>query len=192
MPSPLTGSPFDVHPDGSFTVTVTIPRNASVGTIGNLLERDKVISSSFFFELRATIGGDRGNLRSGTYHLTQGMSYGDVLRILTTAPPAARVTNLTIVEGTGDAGQPEVRDRVRDRHPSELRGSRVGVGHLVDHCPSTSASVASTTALGWSMGTRCPQSATITWRPDVLVPLVILYEFGLILVKIGNKRKAKA
>jgi UPF0755 protein len=87
------------HNNGHTPVTVTIPRNASVGTIGNLLERDKVISSSFFFELRATIGGDRGNLRSGTYHLTQGMSYGDVLRILTTAPPAARVTNLTIVEG---------------------------------------------------------------------------------------------
>ena len=58
-----------------------------------------MISSSFFFELRATLGGDRDELRSGTYHLRQGMSYGDVLKILTTAPPAAKVSNLTIIEG---------------------------------------------------------------------------------------------
>ncbi len=84
---------------GHGRVTVTIPAHASAGTIGKLLERDGVISSSFFFELRAMLAGERGDLRSGTYHLTRGMSYGDVLKILTTAPPAARVTNLTIVEG---------------------------------------------------------------------------------------------
>jgi UPF0755 protein len=84
---------------GHGRVTVTIPAHASAGTIGKLLERDGVISSSFFFELRAMLAGERGDLRSGTYHLTRGMSYGDVLKILTTAPPAARVTSLTIVEG---------------------------------------------------------------------------------------------
>ena len=73
-------------------VTVTIPPNSSASKIGDLLEHDGVISSSFFFDLRATLGGQRGDLRSGTYHLRQGMSYGDVLKILTTAPPAAKVT----------------------------------------------------------------------------------------------------
>ena len=87
------------HGSGHGRVTVTIPPNSSASKIGELLEHDGVISSSFFFELRATLGGERGDLRSGTYHLQQGMSYGDVLKILTTAPPAAKVTNLTITEG---------------------------------------------------------------------------------------------
>jgi uncharacterized YceG family protein len=87
------------HSSGHAPVTVTIPRDAGAGTIGKILERDGVISSSFFFKLRAALAGDRSDLRSGTYHLRQGMSYGDVLKILTTAPPAAKVSNLTIVEG---------------------------------------------------------------------------------------------
>ncbi|MGZ4262338.1 MAG: endolytic transglycosylase MltG [Solirubrobacteraceae bacterium] len=87
------------HASGHEPVTVVIPRDASAGTIAKILQHDGVISSSFFFELRATLGGDRDDLRSGTYHLRQGMSYGDVLKILTTAPPAAKVSNLTIVEG---------------------------------------------------------------------------------------------
>ena len=87
------------HSSGHAPVTVTIPHDAGASTIGKILEHDGVISSAFFFELRATLGGDRSDLRSGTYHLRQGMSYGDVLKILTTAPPAAKVSNLTIVEG---------------------------------------------------------------------------------------------
>jgi uncharacterized YceG family protein len=87
------------HSSGHKPVTVVIPHDAGASKIAKILERDGVISSSFFFELRAALGGDRGDLRSGTYHLRQGMSYGDVLKILTTAPPAAKVSNLTIVEG---------------------------------------------------------------------------------------------
>ena len=87
------------HSTGHAPVTVTIPHDAGASSIGKILERDGVISSAFFFELRATLAGDRGDLRSGTYHLHQGMSYGDVLKILTTAPPAAKVSNLTIIEG---------------------------------------------------------------------------------------------
>jgi uncharacterized YceG family protein len=87
------------HSSGHAPVTVTIPRDSGASAIGKILEHDGVISSAFFFELRATLAGDRGDLRSGTYHLRQGMSYGDVLKILTTAPPAAKVSNLTIVEG---------------------------------------------------------------------------------------------
>jgi uncharacterized YceG family protein len=87
------------HGSGHGRVTVTIPAHASSSTVGDLLEREGVISSSFFFEARATLAGERSDLRSGTYHLQQGMSYGSVLKILTTAPPAARVTELTLTEG---------------------------------------------------------------------------------------------
>jgi UPF0755 protein len=87
------------HGSGQGSVTVTIPAHSPSRQIGDLLARDGVVSSGFFFELRATLAGQRSNLRPGTYHLKRGMSYGDVLTILTTAPPAAKVTNVTIVEG---------------------------------------------------------------------------------------------
>jgi UPF0755 protein len=87
------------HGAGTGKLTVTIPAHATSSQIGDQLAREGVISSSFFFELRATLAGERSNLRSGTYHLAHDMSYGDVLKILTTAPPAARVTDLTVIEG---------------------------------------------------------------------------------------------
>jgi UPF0755 protein len=87
------------HGSGQGSVTVTVPGHSSSSKVGDLLERDGVISSSFFFELRATLAGDRDKLRSGTYHLKQGMSYGAVLKTLTTPPPVPATTELTIVEG---------------------------------------------------------------------------------------------
>ncbi len=89
--------PFHGSPHGS--VTVTIPPHSSSGDIGDELARDGVISSSFFFDLRATLAGERGDMRAGTYDLQQGMTYSAVLKILTTPPTAARVTNITIIEG---------------------------------------------------------------------------------------------
>ncbi|MGI8902256.1 MAG: endolytic transglycosylase MltG [Solirubrobacteraceae bacterium] len=87
------------HGSGHGSVAVTIPPHSSSSQVGDLLERDGVIASSFFFKLRATLGGQRSSLRSGLYHLKLDMSYGDVLSTLTTAPPAAPVTELTITEG---------------------------------------------------------------------------------------------
>jgi UPF0755 protein len=87
------------HGSGHGQVTVVIPAHAHLGQIAGELERDGVISSGFFFEIRATLSGDRSNLRSGTYRLQQGMSYGDVLSILTKAPPAAKVTEVTTIPG---------------------------------------------------------------------------------------------
>ncbi len=80
-------------------ITVAIPAHSSSSQIGDLLSKDGVISSSFFFELRATLGGERGSMRSGTYHLRYGMSYGDVLKILTTPPPAVPTTQVTLIPG---------------------------------------------------------------------------------------------
>jgi UPF0755 protein len=89
--------PFGVSPHGR--VKVVIPRNSSSSDVAKLLHADHVISSSFFFELRATLAGDRSDLRSGTYHLQEGMSYGSVLKKLTTAPPPVPTTKLTIEDG---------------------------------------------------------------------------------------------
>jgi UPF0755 protein len=87
------------HGSGHGSVLVRIPPHSTSGQVGDLLERDGVISSAFFFELRGTLSGQRGDLRSGTYHLKLDMNYSDVLNILTRPPPPVPTTQLTIVPG---------------------------------------------------------------------------------------------
>ena len=89
--------PFGTSPHGH--VTVVVPAHSGTDQVGKLLARDGVISSALFFELRATLAGERSDLRAGTYHLQQGMSYGAVLSALTTPPKAAKTSQLTISEG---------------------------------------------------------------------------------------------
>jgi uncharacterized YceG family protein len=89
--------PFHGSPHGS--VTVTVPAHSTARQIGDELAQAGVIPSGFFFEVRATLAGERSDLRSGTYTFQKGMTYGEALKILTTAPPAAKTTNITIVEG---------------------------------------------------------------------------------------------
>jgi UPF0755 protein len=89
--------PLGTSPHGR--VTVVVSAHSSAGQVGDLLAREGVISSSFFFELRATFDGERSSLRAGTYHLQLGMSYSSVLTTLTKAPPAAKTSQLTIAEG---------------------------------------------------------------------------------------------
>jgi UPF0755 protein len=102
--------PFHGAPHGS--VTVTVPAHSGTRQIGDELARAGVIPSGFFFEVRATLAGDRSDLRAGTYHLQQGMTYGAVLKILTTAPPAAKTTNITIIEGRTRA---QINDLLRSQ-----------------------------------------------------------------------------
>ncbi len=109
------------HGQGHGTVTVTIPPHSGASQIGDQLERDGVISSSFFFNLRAMLAGDHGSLLSGTYRLQQDMSYGDVLRALTTPPRAAKVTTVTLIEG-----------RTRRQIDGLLRSQGVGGSYLAD------------------------------------------------------------
>ena len=89
--------PFHGSPHGS--VTVTIPPHSTSGEIGDQLARAGVVSSGFFFDLRATLAGERGDLRAGTYNLQQDMTYSKALKVLTTAPVGPPTTNITIIEG---------------------------------------------------------------------------------------------
>jgi UPF0755 protein len=89
--------PLGTSPHGD--VTVVIPPKSSTKQIGALLQRDGVVAHGFFFELRATLGGERGELRSGTYHLQRDMSYASALSVLSKPPHAAPTTQLTIAEG---------------------------------------------------------------------------------------------
>jgi UPF0755 protein len=84
---------------GHGRVQVTIPKGSSVSQIGSILERDGVISSGFFFKLRAAIEGDRGKLRAGYYDLRKGMSYSAALDLLTTESGLPPTLNLTVIPG---------------------------------------------------------------------------------------------
>ena len=103
--------------DGGDKVTVTIPRGASVGEIADILHDRGVISSTFFFGARATVSGDRGALKPGTFELRKDMSYGAALDTLTNGPPP-NIVKLTIPEGRS-------RAEVAQIIGSQLRGDYI-------------------------------------------------------------------
>jgi UPF0755 protein len=84
--------------DGGDRVSVTIPKDAGVSRIGDILDRERVVPSGALFALRARLAGDSGDLKPGLYDLRERMSYGDVLDRLV-AGPASNVIRLTIPEG---------------------------------------------------------------------------------------------
>jgi peptidoglycan lytic transglycosylase G len=84
--------------EGKGVVAITIPRGAGVGDIGDLLEKRGVVSSDFFFELRTTLAGHRGDLKPGIYNLKRDMSYGAALDALTKGP-SPNLLNVTFPEG---------------------------------------------------------------------------------------------
>lgn len=101
------------HGTGHGRVTVRVPPRLGAHEVGDLLARSGVVSSGFFFYLRAKLDGDTGKLYAGTYHLKRDMSYGQVLKILTTPPPKIPVTNVTIIPGDTRA---EVSARLHAEH----------------------------------------------------------------------------
>jgi UPF0755 protein len=88
-----------LHGAGKGSVTVKVPTGATASDIGKELSNAGVVSSGFFFALRARITGQRQNLRAGTYKMRKGMSYAAALDELTTAPTAAPVVRVTLPEG---------------------------------------------------------------------------------------------
>jgi peptidoglycan lytic transglycosylase G len=88
---PFTGN-------GSGSLAVSIPKGASVGEIGDILSKRGIVSSSFFFELRARLDGRTGDLKPGVYHLRHDMSYSAALDALTKGV-APSVVQVTIPEG---------------------------------------------------------------------------------------------
>jgi UPF0755 protein len=84
---------------GSGSVIVEIPKGAGASKIGSILERDGVVSSGFFFELRAFLDGKRSSLYSGRFQLRRGMSYASAIAALSKPPPAAIIVKIVIPEG---------------------------------------------------------------------------------------------
>jgi uncharacterized YceG family protein len=105
------------HGSGHGRITVRVPPSLGARQVGDLLAHDGVVSSGFFFYLRAKLDGDTGKLYAGTYRLQLGMSYSAVLKRLTTPPPKIPVTNVTIVPGETRV---QINARLRAEH---VRGS---------------------------------------------------------------------
>jgi UPF0755 protein len=84
---------------GSGSVIVDIPKSSSSSRIGSILAHDGVVSSGFFFELRALVEGKRGELHSGAFRLKRNMSYAAAIEALSKPPPAAIVVRVVIPEG---------------------------------------------------------------------------------------------
>lgn len=81
---------------GHGRVTVTIPAGSSTSKIGDILERDGVVSSSFFFELRARLSGEK--LYAGQFAMPLATSYSHALQILSVEPKLQTVW-VTIIDG---------------------------------------------------------------------------------------------
>ena len=87
-------------------IAVTITAKEGARQIGDTLAADGIVSSGFFFDVRAMLDGDRGKFVAGTFGLRRGMSFAAALSVLTapprtqTATPAGPGTiHFTIPEG---------------------------------------------------------------------------------------------
>jgi UPF0755 protein len=113
--------------DGAGDVSVTIPRGASVGDIADLLEREGVISSAFFFRARATLAGKGGDFKAGEFPLREDMSYGAAMEAISGAPPVPDTVTITIPEGLSRSETKElIGDSLRgDYMAASLRSRRL-------------------------------------------------------------------
>ena len=106
--------------DGEGNVRVRIPEGATLGDIADQLEREGVIDSASFFELRARLSGRSGGLRPGSYELRQDMPYVAVLDTLEEGVPP-NVVQVTIPEGRS---RTEVAPTVRRLRGNYMRATR--------------------------------------------------------------------
>jgi UPF0755 protein len=106
--------------DGEGSVRVSVPQGATLGEIATLLEREGVVDSASFFELRARISGRSGDLKPGPYELRHDMSYSAVLDELEEGVPP-NVVIVTIPEGRS---REEVAPLVRRLDGNYVRATR--------------------------------------------------------------------
>jgi uncharacterized YceG family protein len=85
--------------DGQGRVIVQIPKGSSSSKVGSILAHDDVISSGFFFDLRALLAGKRSSLHSGRFVLKHDMSYSAAIDALSKPPPKVIAVKVVIPEG---------------------------------------------------------------------------------------------
>ncbi|HUB76351.1 MAG TPA: endolytic transglycosylase MltG [Solirubrobacteraceae bacterium] len=116
-----------LHGAGHGRVRVRIPKSAGASQIGQILAHDGVVSSAFFFKLRAALAGDRDKLLAGTYEIPLGVSYSQALTILTTPPKSAPVRDVTIIDGLARAQIDALlrHERVHGSYLADTRRSKL-------------------------------------------------------------------
>jgi uncharacterized YceG family protein len=114
------------HGNGSGRVSVVIPKGASVSQAGDALADRGVVSSAFFFKLRAKVGGP-SQIKAGTYRLPRDISYGAAFDALAAGPPKARTTDITITEGRtiGEVNRLLKKTSLQGGYAGATRRSRV-------------------------------------------------------------------
>jgi UPF0755 protein len=85
--------------DGHGRVIVQIPKGSSSSKVGSILAHDDVVSSGFFFDLRALLAGKRSSLHSGRFQLKHDMSYSAAIDALSKPPPKVIAVKVVIPEG---------------------------------------------------------------------------------------------
>ena len=98
---------------GHGKVPVTVPKGASAREIGDLLARKGVVSSGFYFDLRARLSGKRDKLEAGRFIMARDMSYGAALDRLLTKPAARPTVAFTIPEGRSRREEAAVLSKAR-------------------------------------------------------------------------------
>lgn len=86
------------HGSGHGSIEVTVPKGASTSQVGSILARDGVISSSFFFKLRADLDGST-KITAGKHKMELGMSYAAALKALAKPPLPPPTASITIAPG---------------------------------------------------------------------------------------------
>jgi UPF0755 protein len=84
---------------GTGRVIVEIPKGSSSSKIGSILDHDGVVSSGFFFNLRALLEGKRSSLHSGRFQLKRDMSYSAAIEALSQRPPRTIAVKVVVPEG---------------------------------------------------------------------------------------------
>jgi UPF0755 protein len=84
---------------GHGRVIVVIPKDSSASTVGSILAHDGVVSSGFFFSMRALVEGKRGDLHSGRFLMRHDESYATAIAALSKPPPVVIPVKVVIPEG---------------------------------------------------------------------------------------------
>jgi UPF0755 protein len=131
-----TFQPF--HGEGDGTVAVTIPEGSNAGEIGQILADAGVVDSARFFELNATVNGERGKLRPGKYTLKRGMKNGDAiaaLQVVPEGPKAVETVDVRLLEGPSRKENAPVVDKSKKVEGDYARATSSKARRV---CPSRS------------------------------------------------------
>jgi uncharacterized YceG family protein len=106
--------------EGGEAIRVTIPQGYTLSQIATRLEQNGVIDDAGFFQLRARLNGESGDLRPGSYELRKDMSFAAALDALKEGVPP-NVVQVAIPEGLSRS---EVRPLTKGLRGNYVKATR--------------------------------------------------------------------